>query len=214
MAALRAILRADPVICPALLRARDYDLPDWMIVSGAIYNTVWNALTDRPAGYGLRDIDLFYCDNADLSWQGEDRLIRTGCSRFADLPVPVGIRNQARVHLWYQHHFGHACPAYRSSGEALDFFAAKTQAVGVRLTRNDEIEVQAPFGLDPIFSFRLVGNPVLDNRAAYHVKGVRAHALWPELTLEPWPVAMGDSDLHRRRCARQPAPAKEPNQQS
>jgi hypothetical protein len=43
------ILKADILTRSALQRARDFDLADWMIVSGAIYNTVWNSLGSRPA---------------------------------------------------------------------------------------------------------------------------------------------------------------------
>ncbi len=47
-AALKTILRADPLIWRALREARALDLPDWRIVAGALYNTVWNSLTGRP----------------------------------------------------------------------------------------------------------------------------------------------------------------------
>src|ERR1035438_1386664 len=37
-------------------------------------------------------------DNSDLSWHAEDAVIQEGCQLFRDLPAPVQIRNQARVH--------------------------------------------------------------------------------------------------------------------
>lgn len=183
---LEAILRADPVIWPALRRARDFGLPDWLIVSGAIYNTVWNALTGRPPGYGVKDIDLFYFDAGDLSWEAEDRVIRAGETRFAGLPLPVEIRNQARVHLWYEKRFGRTCPAYESSVHALSFFASKAHAVGVRLQEDDTLSIQAPFGLADIFAMRLVPNRALDNRETHEKKAERAKSLWPRVTAEPW----------------------------
>lgn len=185
-AALEAILRADPVIWPALERARDLDLPDWMVVSGAMYNTVWNHLTGKPPGHGVRDIDLFYHDASDLSWEAEDRVIRAGAAHFAGLAVPVEIRNQARVHLWYTRRFGGVVPAFTSSTHALDYFAAKTHAVGVRLEPDDRLAIVAPFGLDHIFSFRMVPNRATDNRRTHAEKSARAKALWPVLTVEDW----------------------------
>ena len=86
-ARLEEILRADPVVWPAIETAATLDLPDCWIVSGAIYNTVWNALTGKPSGYGLKDIDLFYFD-PDTSYEAEDRVIRECTPRF-DGPVPV-----------------------------------------------------------------------------------------------------------------------------
>ena len=47
--------------------------------------------------------------------------------------------------------------------------------------------IVAPFGLDDLFSFRMVPNPALDNRASHTRKGERAKTIWPELTIVPWP---------------------------
>ncbi|TPW28733.1 nucleotidyltransferase family protein [Pararhizobium mangrovi] len=188
-AALATILLGDPLTRTALQAARTLDLPDWLIVSGAIYNTVWNALTGRPSGHGIKDIDLFYFDAADRSYEAEDAAIRRAADRFAALPVPVEIRNQARVHLWYRDHFGIDCPAYAASADSLSFFAAKTHAVGVRLRADDTLAIVAPFGLDAIFGLRLVPNPALANAETFAEKAQRAKACWPEIVVEPWPGA-------------------------
>lgn len=185
-AALDAILRADTVVWPAIERAREFDLPDWMIVSGAIYNTVWNHLTGRPSGHGIRDVDLFYHDASDLSWEAEDAVIRRGAEHFADVALPVEIRNQARVHLWYPERFGRAVPAFTSCTHALDYFAAETHAVGVRLERDERLAIAAPFGLDHVFSLRMVPNRSFENRRTHAEKAARAKALWPEMTVEDW----------------------------
>lgn len=184
--ALTAILKADPLVWTALQCARDLDLPDWMIVSGAIYNTVWNSLTGKPSGYGIKDIDLFYFDGSDLSWEAEDVVIKAGERHFAGTPLAVEIRNQARVHLWYPERFGRSCPAYRSSAESLGYFASQTHAVGVRLRNDDTVEVTAPFGLDDIFSLRVTPNRIIDNQATHEEKGARAQRQWPEITVVPW----------------------------
>lgn len=184
--ALEEILSADRIVRAALEAAHALGLPDWLIVSGAIYNTVWNHLTGRPAGHGVKDIDLFYCDGGDLSWEAEDAVIRRGEAAFADLPVPVEIRNQARVHLWYPDRFGRECPAYRSSAESLRYFASRTHAVGVHLDTRGRLAIEAPFGLDDMFSLRVTPNHALDNRATHEEKGRRAQRNWTEVILIPW----------------------------
>lgn len=181
-----AILLADPLVRDALQRAREFDLPDWMIVSGAIYNSVWNALTGREPGYGIKDVDLFYFDGSDLSWEAEDAVIKAGGDRFAGLAVPAEIRNQARVHLWYESRFGRRCPAYENSAHSLQYFASKTHAVGVRLLEDGNLAVTAPFGLDHVFSLEIVPNRALDNRDTYMAKAKRASSLWPQVTVESW----------------------------
>jgi hypothetical protein len=185
-AALFEIVRGDPLVSAALEHARSLALPDWRLVSGALYNSVWNALTGRPSAYGIKDIDLFYFNPADLSYEAEDAVIREGATLFAGLPVPVEIRNQARVHLWYPQKFGRPCPQYRSADHAIEYFASRTHCVGLRLEEDGGLDLCAPYGLDDIFSFRLVPSRLLDNAGTYEAKAARAKALWPELTVVRW----------------------------
>ena len=144
-------------------------------------------LTGRPALQGINDIDVFYFD-PDTSWEAEDTVIKRLDARFAHLPLPVQVRNQARVHLWFPQKFGVAdFVPLTSSAEMLGRYASKTHAVGVRLEADGRMGVVAPFGLDDIFSFRIVPNPALPNRPAHEAKGARAKSVWPEITVVPWP---------------------------
>lgn len=190
--ALEQIIRAQPVLMTVLQGLRELALPDHLLVAGAIYNTVWNHLTGRAALNGVKDIDVFYFDAADLSWDAEDVVIKALERRFAELPLPVEARNQARVHLWFPQKFGGSFAPLTSSREMLGRYASKTHAVAARLEADLSMTIEAPFGLDDLFSFRMVPNPVLDNRASHTAKGARAKAIWPELAVVPWPDAMPD----------------------
>ncbi|CAN7247477.1 nucleotidyltransferase family protein [Mesorhizobium sp. LjNodule214] len=185
-AAFLDIVAADSLIAETLARVRQLDLPDWLVVSGALYNSVWNRLTGKPSGYGIKDVDLFYFDDANLSYEAEDAVIRLAAKHFEGLALPVEVRNQARVHLWYPIKFGQSCPRYTSSSESVSYFASKTHAVGVRFGSNGQLDVVAPFGLDDIFSFRITPNRVMDNQGTHEAKGARARANWPEITVVPW----------------------------
>ncbi|MEQ8404706.1 MAG: nucleotidyltransferase family protein [Oceanicaulis sp.] len=123
---------ADPIAETVLQRAVDLGLPDWALAAGAVYQNVWNALTGRPPGYGIKDYDLAYFDACDLSFEAEDAVIRRCASVFADLPAPVEIRNQARVHLWFEAKFGYAKPAYTSSADAIANYASPAHMAGLR----------------------------------------------------------------------------------
>ena len=180
------IALADPLVGGALERAATCRLPDWLIVSGVHYNAVWNRLPGKPSGHGVKDIDLFYFDASDLSYEAEDVVIGMAAALFGDLPAPVEIRNEARVHLWFGKRFGQPYPQLGSTAEALGYFAARTHAVGLRLDAASGPELVAPFGLDDIFSLRLVPNRRLDNRATYEEKAARARLNWPEIEVVPW----------------------------
>lgn len=184
--ALEGIVRASPLLMQSLAGARDMKLPDWRLVSGAIYNTVWNALTGRPPLTGIKDVDLFYWDDDDLSYEAEDVVIQRGKQVFAGSPVPVEVRNQARVHLWFERHFGTPYAPLRSSAEGVDRFATRAHAVSVRLESDDTISIYAPYGLDDLFAFRVAPNRLIANRLTHETKAARAKAIWPELVVEPW----------------------------
>ena len=79
------IVRGEPLVHGPLEIARALALPQWRVVAGAIYNTVWNVLTGRPSGTGIRDVDLFYFDDGDLSWEAEDRVIRKAENVFSSV---------------------------------------------------------------------------------------------------------------------------------
>lgn len=179
------LLWADPLIRDRLERLDGFGAPEAWIVSGALYNTVWNALTGRPSGYGLKDIDIAYWD-ADLSWDAEDAWIRRGARAFPSEP-PIELRNQARAPLWYSARFGGAYPAIAGVEDALRLYASKTHAVAARLGADGDLAVMAPFGLEDVFAMRLTPNPALPNAATYRRKAARAKALWPELDIRPWP---------------------------
>ena len=180
------ILADDKLVSAALERARILSLPNWRVVSGVLYQSIWNRLTDRPSGYGIKDIDLFYFDRSDLSYEGEDAVIAASSILFDDLPAPVEIRNEARVHLWYENKFGLRYPPLESCEEAIDRFTTKTHCVGIRIDADGEWDLYAPFGLDHVFSFQLVPNKALPNRIAYYEKAERAKAAWPELSVGAW----------------------------
>ncbi|TGD96958.1 nucleotidyltransferase family protein [Methylobacterium nonmethylotrophicum] len=189
---LAAIVRADPDLMRLLDAARSLALPQWRLVAGCLYQTVWNALTGRPRRHGIRDYDLIYFDS-DTSWEAEDAVLRRAAPALAACIGPVEIRNQARVHFWFEARFGSPYPPVASADAALARYAAVVHAVGVRLEPDDTLTIAAPFGLSDLFGLVVRANPVLANRPAYEAKAARMRALWPELTVLPWPEAPADA---------------------
>ena len=167
----------------AILSALDaMRLPDAWLVSGCLVQTVWNALTDRPIGYGISDYDVFYFD-ADTSWDAEDRVIRQFDPVAQQLAVPVQVRNQARVHLWYQQKFGRPYPPLECSTEGIDRFLTRNTKVGIRRDGGRD-EVYAPDGFDDIARLLITPNRSANfSRERYLEKAARWKSLWPELTL-------------------------------
>jgi Uncharacterized protein conserved in bacteria len=124
---LRMVLSRNDMLTEVLSRAATLDLPGWYVTAGCLFQTVWN-VTGRPPTNGIKDYDHFYFDSDDLSWEAEDTVIKTGRNVFAGLPAEVEIRNEARVHLWYQDKFGVPCPPNDSTEAAIDSFARRPAA--------------------------------------------------------------------------------------
>ena len=183
--ALRDILSRNTVLTNVLARAAELGLPGWYLTAGCVFQTVWNVVTDRPAADGILDYDLFYFDASDLSWDAEDTVIQAGRAQFADIPATVEIRNEARVHLWYEQKFGVPCQAYPSTEAAIDSFAATTCCVGVRAESGGRWRIYAPHGLADVFNLVVRPNPAQAPRHVYEAKTARWRQQWPPLTVLP-----------------------------
>ncbi len=193
MQALRAVLARNELLVEVLARAVRLDLPGWYLTAGCVVQTVWNVVTGRPPAAGIKDYDLFYFDDSDLGWDAENEVIRAGEQVFGDLPVVVEIRNEARVHLWYEDRFGVPCAPHTSTEAAIDSFAATTCCLGIRLDSDGRWRVYAPHGLADVFALVVRPNPVLAPRDVYEAKTRRWRERWPELTVLPWPEPAVDA---------------------
>jgi uncharacterized protein len=184
-ARLEAILRAAPSLMTVMETARSLALPDWLVVSGAIYQRVFNHLTGRDPDYGIKDYDLAYYDASDISYDAEDVVIRRVAAAFEPpLREMVEVRNQARVHVWFEGRFGEPYAPLSCSAEALERFVSPVNAVAARLDPAGRMIIVAPFGLEDLFAMRLRPNPVRRTAGFERiVAGMKSR--WPELSVEP-----------------------------
>jgi len=166
---------------------RELDLPDWRLFSGAVYQAVWNAQTGRPVGYGIKDYDIGYFD-ADTSWDAEDAVIKRVAAAFEPpLRDQVEVRNQARVHLWFEGKFGEPYDPLTCTDDAPARFVAPAFAVGVRLEADDGLSVVAPFGLEDVFAMTIRPNPTRGLAKGWERVIANARGRWPEITVVDGP---------------------------
>lgn len=180
---IAAVLR-NPVNATILARLPQLEAPDAWIASGALFQTVWNVLTHRPPGYGIKDYDVFYFD-PDTSWDAENDVIVRAKHMFADVDAAIEVRNQARVHLWFEAKFGAPyAPLFRAT-DGIDRFLMHNAQVGIR-PRGDGYEVYAPRGFDDIVHLIVRPNYVPNFQVrTYLEKAERWKSLWPEITILP-----------------------------
>lgn len=176
---------ANPMSARVLEILEGLEIPDAWLVSGCVFQSVWNALTGRKPDYGILDYDVFYFD-PDVSYQAEDAVIQRCAEAFAGLDVDVQVRNQARVHLWYPQKFGRPYPALTHATEGLTRFLAPCCSVGIRQEQG-RVRLAAPFGVDDLMSMTIRPNLAVPGPAEqYNLKSARWAALWPEVTVLPW----------------------------
>ena len=82
-----------------MTRLAKTDLPRWTLVSGCVFQSVWNRLAGRDPAAGIRDYDVFYFDDTDLSAEAERSWAQVveptikktrrveNCFNFGDLPI-------------------------------------------------------------------------------------------------------------------------------
>ncbi|MGA7203930.1 MAG: nucleotidyltransferase family protein [Specibacter sp.] len=186
-----AYVQKNPINVQILQLAPLLGLKDWWLTAGALFQTVWNMLDGKDPQAGIRDYDLFYFDD-DTSYEAENAVILRARELFKELGVDVEVRNEARVHLWYEEHFGVPAVAFTSTSDAVDHFAAKTCCFAVTSDGSGALMSYAPHGYGDLFGRRVVPNPVLAPRDVYEAKTKRWIAEWPSLTVLPWPdVGLG-----------------------
>jgi uncharacterized protein len=166
---------------PALLaRLRPLALPQCHLAAGCLFQPVWNRAAGRAPGWGVRDYDVFYFDDRDLSWEAEDAVIRRVAEATAALGLCVEVRNQARVHLWYERRFGAPCPPLASARHGIDRYLVECTCVGIEVATD---ALHAPHGLADLAAGVLRINARNAQPEAFRAKAASYAARWPFLTI-------------------------------
>ncbi|MGY5777529.1 nucleotidyltransferase family protein [Rhizobium sp. LEGMi135b] len=182
---LEDIVFKSPLLMRLLQRWSEIALPDCWLVAGAIAQTVWNHAFGLPPSHGINDLDIVYFDADDLSEQAETGHAARVREMFSDLPVWIDVKNEARVHCWYEAKFGYPIPPYRSTLDAITTFPTTATAVGLR-PNGDSLEYCAPFGLSDLLKGVVRANKKQITQAIYEQKVNRWIAAWPKLRVIDW----------------------------
>src|SRR5215467_13662552 len=179
------MLAQNAALTHILRRAPELGLPHWYLGAGCIAQTAWNVRCAFAAAGAIRDYDLVYYDAADLSAEAEAQHARRAAALCRDLDVRIDVKNEARVHLWYESRFGYAIAPYRSVEEAIDCWPTTATAIGIR-DLNPTPAWYAPFGVDDLLAMVVRPNRRQITEAIYLAKVRRWTAAWPTLTVIPW----------------------------
>jgi hypothetical protein len=146
----------NPVIAGLLAKLPALDVEQCYLTAGCLFQTVWNYRSGLPLENAIKDYDVFYFNDQDLSWEAEDKIIRRANSHLGSLAKSVEMKNQARVHLWYRERFGRPCPELRSATDGIDRYLISCTCIGINVKTK---ALYAPNGLDDMWEGILRMNP-------------------------------------------------------
>ena len=175
------LVYANPANLALMERLPQLNLPGCTLAAGCLFQTVWNRRSGRDAHWGIKDYDVAYFD-PDLSWEAEDAAIRRCEALVAPLGLKVELRNQARVHLWYEDRFGVPYPQLHSAEDGIDRYLIRCTKVGIRVSDGS---VYAPEGLDDLWDGKLEINPLLPQPEQFMRKALDYQRRWDWLTVVP-----------------------------
>lgn len=177
-------VRRNGSVAALLDRLPAFRLPQAALVAGALFQTVWNVQWARAPTDSVRDYDVFYFDADDLSAAAEARVNAQLNAACADLGVTIEACNQARVHQWYEAHFGHPYAPLASVDEGISRFLVRCTCVGLQPSVGAAPRLIAPHGLTDLYAGRLVRNAPFAPRALFECKAASYRARWSQLVVE------------------------------
>jgi hypothetical protein len=160
------------------------DLPDCWIGAGAVRDLVWDIRFGSgfdPAN--IEDVDVVFFDPADLTAEREHEIERR--LREQEPAVDWDVKNQARVHLWYEAKFGQPAEPLTSTTDGVSTWPETATAVAVRLRDDGGLDVAAPLGLDDLLDgvWRRNSRRVTDSAYQARIDRKQPRVRWPDVVV-------------------------------
>jgi hypothetical protein len=175
--AILELVKNDPWMINMLVKARDLDLPDWMIGAGFVRNKIWDHLhgfiSDKVP---TADIDLIYFEPNGNSAE-EDNILSKQVSERTGFRWEIV--NQAYTHTW------HNRPPYKNTEEALSEWVETPTCIAIRLISDDSLSLYAPHGIEDLVTLKVRPTPNNFDTEAYKTRQLKKDwkKKWPKLNI-------------------------------
>ncbi|WP_339061090.1 nucleotidyltransferase family protein [Tepidibacillus marianensis] len=170
---LREIINQNQYIIEDMEVVRSLGISNTYIAAGYIRNLVWDLLHGYPVRTSLDDVDVIYFDPLDLSEETEKELDKTLKSR--SNKYKWSVKNQARMHILKND------TQYASVEDAMKRWPETATVVGIRLDKQGNIEIIAPYGLEDLFKLKIRQSPYFTDKEYFlqRIKSKQWLIKWP-----------------------------------
>ena len=157
---------------------------NYFVGAGCINQTVFNYYHGKKIDYGIKDYDIVYFD-CDTSYESEDVVIKDLEEKLKSLNVVCDIKNQARVHIWYNQKYGTNRDAYTSVEDAISSWGSTVTCIACRL-ENGKFKFYCPYGLDDLFNLTIRPVKRYYEKDQYYERARRWKNKWEKLNIVEW----------------------------
>lgn len=111
-------------------------LTEMFLGGSTVAKIIWNHKTSQPDMYDISDIDLIYFDPIHTTYQQEDIIVSNIKAHMpTDISLKCDTKNQARVHIWHEKHFGKPVEPYQDIIDTLRYATTSIQQIAISLDR-------------------------------------------------------------------------------
>lgn len=186
---LEKILRMNAKLMSILEVLEDYakenpKFSNWYVGAGGVNQTVFNYYHGFDIDYGIKDYDIVYYD-LDTSYESEDVIIKNLEERLESLNVVCDIKNEARVHIWYNPKYGTNREPYTSCEDAISSWGSTVTCIACRL-ENNKFKFFCPYGLDDLFNLTIRPVKRYFDKEQYEERAARWKRKWDKLEIVEW----------------------------
>ncbi len=173
------LIQCDEKMMEIIKVASTLNLPDWWICAGFVRSKIWDTLHEFNDKTETPDVDVIYFDKTkideDFEKELENKLIKL-------MPnIPWSVKNEARMHV-----ISNMTP-YTSSEDAISKFPETATALGVKLDKDHNLVLTAPYGLDDVINLELKPTPyfteTIERTAIYEERIIKKNwkSIWHKI---------------------------------
>ncbi|MBM7553952.1 nucleotidyltransferase family protein [Thalassobacillus pellis] len=149
-------IKEDDWMMYVLNAVKTLNLPDWWICAGFVRSKIWDVIHNYSSRTPLPDIDVIYFDSTNVSKFEEEKFEENLKSIIPS--IPWSVKNQARMHIKSN------MPPYSSSVDGISKFPETVTSLGVKIDKNEEIKLTAPWGINDVVNLEVRPTPFYDTK--------------------------------------------------